>query len=150
MILEARFALKALKKRERDMALMTPDQFEEGLKKLKPRVFMNGKRVEDILENKNTRTVVEANKASYGWALDPRYKDIMSCYSPLIDDVVNRYTCVSASIDDLVKKAERVPLLRRCWEHAFIDVRDMMHFMPWLVPVGRWTGIWEQSTIPAL
>jgi len=88
------------------MALMTPDQFEESLKALKPRVFMNGKRVENILENKNTRTVVEANKASYAWALDPQYKDIMSCYSPLIDDQVNRYTHVCASTDDLVKKAE--------------------------------------------
>lgn len=88
------------------MALMTPEQFEESLKNLKPRVFMNGKKVESILENRNTRTVVEANKASYEWALDPRYKDIMSCYSPLIDDVVNRYTHVSASTDDLVKKAE--------------------------------------------
>jgi 4-hydroxybutyryl-CoA dehydratase/vinylacetyl-CoA-Delta-isomerase len=88
------------------MALMTPEQFEESLKSLKPRVFMNGKKVESILENRNTRTVVEANKASYEWALDPRYKHIMSCYSPLIDDVVNRYTHVSASTDDLVKKAE--------------------------------------------
>ncbi len=88
------------------MALMTPEQFEESLKKLKPRVFMNGKRVENILENRNTRTVVEANKASYAWALDPRYQDIMTCYSPLINDVVNRYTYVSASIEDLVKKAE--------------------------------------------
>ncbi|HBF43758.1 MAG TPA: aromatic ring hydroxylase, partial [Desulfobacteraceae bacterium] len=35
----------------------------------------------------------------------PRYKDIMTCYSPLIDDVVNRYTYVSASNEDLVKKA---------------------------------------------
>jgi 4-hydroxybutyryl-CoA dehydratase/vinylacetyl-CoA-Delta-isomerase len=88
------------------MALMTPEQFEESLKEVKPRVFMNGKRVENILENRNTRTVVEANKASYQWALDPKYKDIMSCYSPLIGDVVNRYTHVSASTDDLVKKAE--------------------------------------------
>jgi len=88
------------------MALMTPEQFEESLKSLKPRVFMNGKLVENFLENKNTRTVVESNKASYAWALDPEYKDIMSCYSPLIDDVVNRYTHVSASIDDLVKKAD--------------------------------------------
>ena len=31
------------------MALMTPDQFEESLKVLKPRVFMNGKVVENIL-----------------------------------------------------------------------------------------------------
>jgi len=88
------------------MALMTPEQFEDSLKEVKPRIFMNGKRVENVLENRNTRTVVEANKASYEWALDPRYKDIMACYSPLIDDVVNRYTYVSASNEDLVKKAE--------------------------------------------
>ncbi|MGD9031895.1 MAG: 4-hydroxyphenylacetate 3-hydroxylase N-terminal domain-containing protein, partial [Desulfobacteraceae bacterium] len=84
------------------MALMTPEQFEESLKDVKPRVFMNGERVDNVLENKNTRTVVEANKASYAWALDPEYKDIMSCYSPLIEDVVNRYTHVSASTEDLV------------------------------------------------
>ena len=88
------------------MALMTPEQFEQSLRKIKPRVFMNGKKVESILENRNTRTVVEANKASYAWALDPRYKDIMTCYSPLINEVVNRYTYISASIEDLVKKAE--------------------------------------------
>jgi 4-hydroxybutyryl-CoA dehydratase/vinylacetyl-CoA-Delta-isomerase len=62
--------------------------------------------VMNICENRTTRTVVEANKASYAWALDPRYRDIMSCYSPLVDDVVNRYTYVSSSIGDLVKKAE--------------------------------------------
>jgi len=88
------------------MPLMTPQEFEESLKALKPRVFMNGKRVESILENRNTRTVVEANKASYAWALDPASRDIMSCRSPLIDDVVNRYTHVSGSREDLVKKAE--------------------------------------------
>jgi len=88
------------------MALMTPEQFEESLKKMKPRVYMNGKRVDNVLENRNTRTVVESNKASYAWALDPKYKDVMSCYSPLIDGMVNRYTHVSTGIEDLVKKAE--------------------------------------------
>jgi 4-hydroxybutyryl-CoA dehydratase/vinylacetyl-CoA-Delta-isomerase len=88
------------------MALMTPEQFEASLAGLKPRVFMNGKKVDNILTNRNTRTVIEANKASYAWALDPEYKDIMSCYSPLVDEVVNRYTYVSASIEDLVKKAQ--------------------------------------------
>jgi hypothetical protein len=87
------------------MALMTPEQFEASLKGRKPRVFMNGKRVDSVLENPNTRTVVEANKASYQWALDPKYKDIMTCRSPLIGETVNRYTHASASIDDLVSKA---------------------------------------------
>jgi 4-hydroxybutyryl-CoA dehydratase / vinylacetyl-CoA-Delta-isomerase len=49
---------------------------------------------------------VESNKASYRWALDPRYKDVMSCHSPLIGDTVNRYTYVCASIDDLSAKAK--------------------------------------------
>ena len=44
------------------MALMTPEQFEASLKDIKPKIFMNGKRVTDILKNKNTRTVVEANR----------------------------------------------------------------------------------------
>jgi 4-hydroxybutyryl-CoA dehydratase/vinylacetyl-CoA-Delta-isomerase len=85
---------------------MTPDQYEASIQKMKPRVFMSGKKVASILENKNTRTVVESNKASYGWAQDPRYGEIMTCHSPLIDEGVNRYTYVSASVEDLVKKAQ--------------------------------------------
>lgn len=88
------------------MGLMTPEQFTESIRALKPRVFMNGRQVDDVLANRNTRTVVEANKASYAWALDPRYREIMSCYSPLVEETVNRYTYVSRSPDDLVKKAE--------------------------------------------
>jgi 4-hydroxybutyryl-CoA dehydratase/vinylacetyl-CoA-Delta-isomerase len=88
------------------MALMNPEQFEESLKKMKPRVYMNGKRIHSVLENPNTRTVVESNKASYAWALDPKFKDVMSCHSTLIEGMVNRYTHVSASVEDLVKKAE--------------------------------------------
>ncbi len=88
------------------MSPMTPEQFEKSLQTLKPRVFMNGKKVESVLENRNTRTVVEANKASYEWALDPRYREIMSCQSPLISERVNRYTYLCASTEDLVKKAE--------------------------------------------
>ncbi len=88
------------------MTLKSPEQFEESIRALKPRVFMNGKRVENILDNRNTRTVVEANKASYQWALDPESSEIMSCFSPLINDVVNRYTHVSRSTADLAKKAE--------------------------------------------
>ncbi len=50
------------------MALKTPEQFEESVKQLKPRVFMNGKKVDNIFDNPNTRTVIESNKASYAWA----------------------------------------------------------------------------------
>lgn len=87
------------------MGLKTPEEFEESIRQLRPNVFMNGKRIENIHENPNTRTVIESNKASYRWALDSQYSDIMSCFSPLVQERVNRYTHVSASVEDLVAKA---------------------------------------------
>lgn len=35
------------------MALITPEQYEKSLKNRKPRIFMNGKKVEDVFENPN-------------------------------------------------------------------------------------------------
>lgn len=51
---------------------MTPEQFEKSLKLMKPRVYMNGKKVDNVLDNPNTLTFVVSNKASYGCALDSR------------------------------------------------------------------------------
>ncbi len=88
------------------MALITPEQYEESLKKRDPiKIFMNGKRVNDIFDNPNTRTVIEANKASYQWALDPKSQEIMTAISPLTHDRVNRYVYVCQSREDLVTKA---------------------------------------------
>ena len=87
------------------MALITSEHYEQSLKKMKPRVFMNGKKIEDILNNPNIRTVIEANKASYGWALDPKYQDTLTAISPLTHDRVNRYVYVCRSREDLVAKA---------------------------------------------
>ncbi|MGB9668410.1 MAG: 4-hydroxyphenylacetate 3-hydroxylase N-terminal domain-containing protein [Thermosulfidibacteraceae bacterium] len=87
------------------MALRTPEEYEKGLRGRKLKVYMNGEPISDILDHPVTRTVVEANKVSYAWALDPKYKDIISVYSPLVDEVVNRYVYVCRSREDLIAKA---------------------------------------------
>ncbi len=66
---------------------------------------MDGKRVENIFDNPNIRTVIEANKASYQWAIDPKYQNIMTALSPLTNDRVNRYLYVCRSKEDLAAKA---------------------------------------------
>ncbi len=88
------------------MGLMTPEEFEESLKERRPKVYMNGCRVKDVLTNPVTRTVVEANKATYGWAHDPRFKEAMSLVSPLINQPIHRYLHVSRSVEDLLAKAQ--------------------------------------------
>lgn len=87
------------------MALRTAEEFVQSIRKMKPRVFMNGKKIENILDNPVTKTVVDSNRASYEWALDSRYQDIMTTISPLTKERINRYTHVSQSIQDLVDKA---------------------------------------------
>jgi len=87
------------------MALMTPEKFEESIKKLKPKVYMNGERISDIFDHPVTRTVIEANKASYEWALNPEYQELMTTVSPLINERINRYTHVCKSTEDLLAKA---------------------------------------------
>jgi 4-hydroxybutyryl-CoA dehydratase/vinylacetyl-CoA-Delta-isomerase len=67
---------------------------------------MKGERIENILEHPITRTVVEANKASYAWAQDPRFQETMAVTSPIINEPINRYTHVSRSVGDLVAKAQ--------------------------------------------
>jgi 4-hydroxybutyryl-CoA dehydratase/vinylacetyl-CoA-Delta-isomerase len=84
---------------------MSPEAFEESLKSLRPRIYMNGTPVESILKHPVTRTVVEANKASYAWALHPEFRGVMSLTSPIIDEPINRYTHVSRGAEDLVAKA---------------------------------------------
>jgi 4-hydroxybutyryl-CoA dehydratase/vinylacetyl-CoA-Delta-isomerase len=88
------------------MGLMSPEAFEESLKDLHPKVYMNGRIIDHFLNHPVTRTVVEANKASYAWAMHPEYKEVMSLISPIIQEPINRYTHVSQNVEDLVVKAK--------------------------------------------
>lgn len=87
------------------MALRSPQDYEKALSGRKIKIYMNGEKINDILDHPVTRTVVESNKASYEWALDPNYSDIMTAYSSLVDEVVNRYVYVCRSREDLIAKA---------------------------------------------
>ena len=88
------------------MALITADQYEQSLRKRKsPKIFMNGKKVKDVFDNSNIRTVIESNKASYRWAIDPEYQEMMIAISPLTKDRVNRYVYVCHSREDLFAKS---------------------------------------------
>ena len=42
------------------MALRTGDQYREGQAKIKHNVYINGKKVEDLDANPNTKTVLDA------------------------------------------------------------------------------------------
>lgn len=89
------------------MAVRTPEHYLNRARTMKPRVFMNGKRVENIAEHPVTRTVVEANRASYEWALDEsgERKRLFTRSSHLGGEQCNLYNTLNRSTEDLLQRA---------------------------------------------
>ncbi len=87
------------------MAVKSPEHYLKRAKQMKPRVYMDGKLVEDITEHPVTRTVVESNLASYEWALDPEASKILTRPSHLTGEPCNIYNTLNRSTDDLLQRA---------------------------------------------
>jgi 4-hydroxybutyryl-CoA dehydratase/vinylacetyl-CoA-Delta-isomerase len=89
------------------MAVKPPEHYHQRAKEMKPHVYMNGKRVENITEHPVTRTVVEANKASYEWALDLQGKGgrLFRRSSHFNGEPCNLYNTLNRGTEDLLQRA---------------------------------------------
>ncbi|MFH1090235.1 MAG: 4-hydroxyphenylacetate 3-hydroxylase N-terminal domain-containing protein [Pseudomonadota bacterium] len=88
------------------MAVATPEQFKTSIKARGPmKVYMNGRRITNLWDHPVTRTVLEANLASYEWANTPEGEPVLTTHSHLINEKIHRYTHVCRSIEDLEAKA---------------------------------------------
>ncbi|PKN60085.1 MAG: aromatic ring hydroxylase [Deltaproteobacteria bacterium HGW-Deltaproteobacteria-11] len=83
------------------MALKTANEFLDTIRKMKPRVYIGGKWVKNLLDNPVTRSMVMANAAMYGLAEDPANKEVMVASSHLTGEPINRNLCVARNIHDL-------------------------------------------------
>jgi len=84
------------------MALKTPEQYKQALKKLRPNMYKFGKLIEDVTTDPNTRRTVEGHSQLYAAALDPQYADLFSTTSHLTGDKVSRYLAINQSADDMI------------------------------------------------
>lgn len=91
--------------------LMTGDQYIESLRKLKTRVYMFGKQVENWVDNPIIRPSINSVAATYDLAQDPQYKDLMTAKSNLTGETVNRFAHLHQSPEDLKKKVKMQRLL---------------------------------------
>ena len=89
------------------MALKPPEAYQQRAEEMRPRVFMNGRRVERITQHPVTRTVVEANRASYEWALDAGGEGgrLFTRPSHLTGERCNLYNTINRSTEDLLQRA---------------------------------------------
>jgi aromatic ring hydroxylase len=88
------------------MALRTGDQYRQGQEKIKHNVYIDGKKVENLEANPNTKTVLDATAKVFDLGMDPQYDEIMNVVSPLVQEKVSRNVHPARSTRDLEMRAE--------------------------------------------
>ena len=86
--------------------MRTPEEYIEDLKKMKPNVYMEGKRVsrDHHLLMYGIRVIAK----TFELAMDPKYKDLLVTKSHITGQEINRFTHIAQSPEDLLKKQEMI------------------------------------------
>ncbi len=93
------------------MGLRTGDQYVEGIRtRHRARIYVMGKRVDDLYTNDFLRPSILAFKATFDAAFEEDTRDLARAYSPFINEEVNRFNHIHTGPQDL---AIKVRLLRR-------------------------------------
>jgi 4-hydroxybutyryl-CoA dehydratase / vinylacetyl-CoA-Delta-isomerase len=93
------------------MTLKTPEQYEESLRKLNLKVYLQGELVKNPVDHPIIRPSMNSVKATYELAQDPEYAELMTATSHLTGEKVNRFCHLHQSPADLVKKVKMQRLL---------------------------------------
>lgn len=89
----------------------TAEQYLERVKDFRPKAFVGGEQIGDLLADPNTRPIINTVAKTYGLACDPQYQDIMTAESPLIGERVSRLNHLAQSVDDLEMRLELTRLM---------------------------------------
>lgn len=93
------------------MALKTAQQYEDSLRKLKLKVYLQGELVDNPVDHPIIKPSMNSVKMTYELAQDPQYEDLMTATSHLSGEKVNRFCHLHQSSEDLVKKVKMQRLL---------------------------------------
>lgn len=93
------------------MTMKTAHQYEESLRKLNFKVYLQGELVENPVDHPIIRPSLNAVKATYELAENPEYEDLMTATSHISGEKINRFCHLHQSTGDLVKKVKMQRLL---------------------------------------
>ena len=93
------------------MPLKTPAEYIDSLRKMNTRVYMFGEKLENWVDHPIIRPSINCVAMTYALAQNPEYADLMTATSNLTGHIVNRFSHLHQSADDLVKKVKMQRLL---------------------------------------
>ncbi len=93
------------------MGVRTRREYIESLKNQKPIVYMNGKKVEDVVENEFFKVGINSIAITYDTANDPNYKSLSTLRSPLINEDISIWTNIQVNREQALTKTKLMRVL---------------------------------------
>jgi 4-hydroxybutyryl-CoA dehydratase/vinylacetyl-CoA-Delta-isomerase len=91
--------------------MMSGDDFRESLRRYKPRVFLDGRLVDSVADERGFGPGINAIALTYDYALKPQYEPLMTAVQHSSGKRVNRLSHINTSSGDLLNKLEAVRLV---------------------------------------
>ena len=86
------------------MGVRTREQYIESLRKQKPNVYMEGEKVENLVDHPAFKTGIESVTVTYDISNDPRYLHLSRVKSPIIGEEISRWTHIMQNEEDAMLK----------------------------------------------
>src|SRR4051812_3559100 len=90
---------------------MTSLEYRESLRRYRPRVFVNGERIESVADAPSLRPGIDALGVTYDYALREELAPLMRAVQKTSGKTVNRMLHIDESSADLLNKLEAVRVL---------------------------------------
>jgi 4-hydroxybutyryl-CoA dehydratase/vinylacetyl-CoA-Delta-isomerase len=86
------------------MGVRTREEYIESLRRQKPKVVMEGERIDDIVEHPAFKAGIESAATTFQFSQHPQYFDISRVESPIINEEISRWTHLMQDEQDAFAK----------------------------------------------
>ena len=93
------------------MKLKNGAEYMQSLKKLKPRIYYQGKKIKNVVKHPATAPHVRSAAMTYALANQKKYKDLATATYHLTGRKISRFTHIHQNMEDLVKKIKLLRIL---------------------------------------
>lgn len=93
------------------MAVRTREDYIESLRRQKPNVYLDGEKIENLVDHPAFQTGIDSVAVTYELAHDPKYLHLSRLESPIIGEEISRWTHIPQSEQDVVTKTKLMAAL---------------------------------------
>ena len=86
------------------MALRTREEYVESLRRQKPKVYLGGEQIENIVDHPAFKVGINSVAVTYELGQDPQYRELATVKSPVINEEISRWTHLMRDEQDALAK----------------------------------------------